>query len=206
MASYAELCAQVQQITENTFTADQLALFFKNAEQKIYNTVDLPLMRETVQLTATQGVFYLTQPSDLLHVYSLAVIFVNDYQYLLPKDEAFIREAYPDQTIEGTPRYYAFVDDTTFIIAPTPDDNYTMPLTYARYPESIVTAGTTWLGTLFDTALLNGAVLEALRFMKSEKDIIETSEAMYVQSVSLLSDLAKRKLRTDTYRTGPTLR
>jgi hypothetical protein len=81
-----------------------------------------------------------------------------------------------------------------------------MPLTYARYPESIVTAGTTWLGTLFDTALLNGAVLEALRFMKSEKDIIETSEAMYVQSVSLLSDLAKRKLRTDTYRTGPTLR
>ena len=66
MASYAELCAQVQQITENTFTADQLALFFKNAEQKIYNTVDLPLMRETVQLTATQGVFYLTQPSDLL--------------------------------------------------------------------------------------------------------------------------------------------
>jgi hypothetical protein len=74
-------------------------------------------------------------------------------------------------------------------------------LHYGYYPESIVTAGTTWLGTEFDSALLNGALIEAIRFMKGEPDMIAVYEKLYVQAIGLLNNLGDGKLRTDTYRT-----
>jgi hypothetical protein len=77
-----------------------------------------------------------------------------------------------------------------------------MELHYGYYPQSIVTAGTTWLGEEFDSALLNGALLEAIRFMKGEADIIANYEKMYLLSMSLLKNLGDGKLREDTYRSG----
>jgi hypothetical protein len=121
---------------------------------------------------------------------------------LLNKDVNFIREAYPVQTTTGLPKHYANFDDDSFIVGPTPDSGYTMELHYGYYPESIVTAGTTWLGDEFDSALLNGALVEALRFMKGEPDLVQMYERMYVQSLKLLKNLGDGKLRGDTYRSG----
>lgn len=203
--NYAQLTANIQEICENEFSAGQLAMFTQQAEQKIYASVDLPAQRFNVTGNVTAGNPYLTMPGApfrLLYVYSLAVIDNTDYHYLLNKDVNFIREAYPEPPVIGVPKHYAIFDENTFILGPTPDENYPMELHYSSYPESIVTAGTTWLGNDFDSALLNGALIEAIRFMKGEPDIIANYEKLYLQSITLLKNLSDGKLRQDMYRSG----
>jgi hypothetical protein len=178
-------------------------MFTEQAEQKIYNTVQIPALRKNVTGTLTASNKYLSTPADYLYTYSLAVVDGSgNYHFLLNKDVNFVREAYPVQTTTGLPKHYANFDDDTFIVGPTPDSGYTVELHYGYYPESIVTAGTTWLGEEFDSALLNGALVEAARFMKSEPDIIQNYEKFYVQALQLLRVLGDGKLRSDTYRSG----
>jgi hypothetical protein len=201
--NYSELSQNIEDICETSFTADQLAMFTQQAEQKIYNAVQIPALRRNVTSAFTSSNQYLAIPTDFLYTYSVAVVDGNgDYQFLLNKDVNFIREAYPTSSGTGLPKHYANFDDDFFIVGPTPDSNYAVELHYGYYPESIVTAGTTWLGDEFDSALLNGALVEAIRFMKGEPDIIQNYEKLYVQSIGLLKMLGDGKLREDTYRSG----
>jgi len=201
--NYTELKTNIEDICETSFTDDQLAMFTQQAEQKIYNSVQIPALRKNVTGTLTASNKYLSSPSDFLYNYSLAVIDGSGaYSYLINKDVNFIRDAYPTPTSTGLPKHYAYFDEDTFILGPTPDDSYEVELHYGYYPESIVTAGTTWLGNEFDTALLNGALIEAIRFMKGEPDIIANYEKLYLQSITLLKNLGDGKLREDTYRSG----
>tara|TARA_R110000803_G_scaffold130302_1_gene197617 strand:- start:2061 stop:2690 length:630 start_codon:yes stop_codon:yes gene_type:complete len=201
--NYTELKINIQDICETTFTDDQLAMFTQQAEQKIYNTVQIPALRKNVTGTLTSSNKYLSTPSDFLWSYSLAVVDGSGvYHFLLNKDVNFMREAYPNPAVTGLPKHYAYFDDNTFIVGPTPDSGYASELHYGYYPQSIVIAGTTWLGDEFDSALLNGALLEAIRFMKGEPDIVATYEKMYLQSITLLKNLGDGKLREDAYRSG----
>ena len=201
--NYTELKTNIQDICETTFTDAQLALFTEQAEQKIYNAVQIPALRRNVTSAFTASNQYLAIPTDFLYVYSLAVEDGSgDYQFLLNKDVNFIREAYPKSSSTGLPQHYANFDDDFFIVGPTPDSNYTVELHYGYYPESIVTAGTTWLGDEFDSALLNGALVEAARFMKAEPDIIQNYDKMFGLSLTLLKQLGDGKLREDAYRSG----
>jgi hypothetical protein len=201
--NYTELKTNIEDICETSFTDAQLAMFTEQAEQKIYNTVQIPALRRNVTSSFTSGNQYLATPSDFLYVYSVAVVDGSgDYHFLLNKDVNFIREAYPSSSGTGLPKHYANFDDDFFIVGPTPDSTYTVELHYGYYPESIVTAGTTWLGDEFDSALLNGALVEAIRFMKGEPDIIQNYEKLYVQAIGLLKMLGDGKLREDTYRSG----
>lgn len=211
--TYTELCANIADICENTFTADEYALFAKQAEQRIFNTVQLPSLRKNVTGSLTNGNKYLSAPLDFLSSFSLAVInpVTSAYTYLLNKDVNFIREAYPNPTDTGTPKYYAvfgprsdLATELSFIVGPTPDAAYSAELHYYFYPESIVTAGTTWLGDNFDSALLNGSLVEAIRFMKGEQDMVKLYQDMYLQSIALLKNLGDGKLRQDAYRSGQT--
>jgi hypothetical protein len=149
-------------------------------------------------------------------VYSLAVIKANgDYLYLLNKDVNWLREAYPNPNVTALPKYYAIFGPTTtntdppavtnelsFILGPTPNAAYGVELHYFYLPVSIVDAGTSWLGDNFDSALLNGCLLEAARFMKAEQDIVTLYEKLYLQSIALLKQLGDGKMRTDAYRNG----
>jgi hypothetical protein len=201
--NYTELKTNIEDICETSFTDAQLAMFTEQAEQKIYNTVQIPALRRNVTSSFTSGNQYLATPSDFLYVYSVAVEDGSgNYNFLLNKDVNFIREAYPNASSTGLPKHYANFDDDFFIVGPTPDSTYTVELHYGYYPESIVTAGTTWLGDEFDSALLNGALVEAIRFMKGEPDIIQNYEKLYVQAIGLLKMLGDGKLREDTYRSG----
>lgn len=202
--NYADLCTNIQNICENTFTAQELAMFTDQAEQKIYNTVQLPAIRKNVTGTMTAGNKYIGCPSDFLYTYSMAVIDdEGNYTYLINKDVNFIREAYPKSSVPtGEPKYYAYFDSNSFIVGPTPDQSYQVELHYGYYPESIVTAGTTWLGDEFDSALLNGALVEAIRFMKGEQDLVQQYQQLYVQAIGLLKQLGDGKLRQDAYRDG----
>lgn len=202
--NYAELCENIQNICENTFTAQELAMFTDQAEQKIYNTVQIPAIRKNVTGNMTAGNKYIGCPSDFLYSYSMAVIDnAGNYTYLINKDVNFMREAYPkSSTATGEPKYYAYFDNNSFIVGPTPDQAYGVELHYGYYPESIVTAGTTWLGDEFDSALLNGALVEAIRFMKGEQDLVQQYQQLYVQAIGLLKQLGDGKLRQDAYRDG----
>ena len=201
--NYTELKTNIQDICEQTFTDDQLEMFTQQAEQLIYTTVDLPAMRVNQTGTTSINNKYLTMPSNMLYVYSLAVIDGSDnYHYLLNKDVSFIREAYPVAATTGRPVHYGIFGDGTFILGPTPDAAYASEIHFAKYPTSIVTAGTTWLGTEFDSALLNGALVEAIRFQKGEPDMVALYEKLYTQAVLLLRNLGAGRLETDTYRSG----
>ena len=200
--NYTELKTNIADICEQTFTNDELALFTEQAEQKIYSSVQIPALRKNQTGNLTLGNEYLSMPSDMLFVYSLAIVNSNDYVYLLNKDVNFMREAYPNPATTGAPVHYALFDQTSLIVGPTPDDNYSSEIHFGYYPESIVTAGTTWLGTEFDSALLNGALMEAIRFQKGEAEMFTMYEKFYIQSMVLLKNLADGKLREDTYRSG----
>lgn len=208
--NYAELCTNIADICENSFTVDEFAMFTKQAEQKIYNTVQIANLRKNVTGTTSANNKYLSAPNDFLSVYSLAIVKANGaYEFLLNKDVNFIRQAYPTPTSTGTPKYYAIfgpnsndVTELSLILGPTPDAAYTAELHYFYYPESIVTAGTSWLGDNFDSALLNGALIEAIRFIKGEPDVVAFYEKLYLQSIMLLKQLGDGKQRQDAYRSG----
>ena len=204
--NYTSLKANVEEICEQTFTADQHALFTQQAEQKIFNYVDLPAMRTSDDgpLAATNKLY--TLPTDHLYTYSISVITSSTSTFLLNKDVNFIREAYPVSTSakHGLPKFYAQFSETQIELAPTPDQNYEIEHVYARYPTSIVTAGSSFLGTNYDTALLNGTLLEAIRFQKGEADMIALYDKHYLQAITLLKQAGDGKLRQDMYRSGQT--
>jgi len=187
-----------------TFTSkEQIDTFIQEAEQRIYNSVQILALRKNVTGQTTQDNKYLSTPADWLANFSLAVIdpVTGGYEYLLNKDVNFIREAFPFPAVSGKPQYYAYFDEDSYILGPTPDAAYTMELHYFYYPTSIVTAGTSWLGDNFDSVLLYGSLLEAYTFMKGEADVIQNYLGRYSESLAMLKQLSEGKNRQDMYRT-----
>ena len=220
------LRATIRAYSENDFpqtvgsgglTSDeQVDTFIRQAEERIYNSVQFPSLRKNVVGLTTPSNKYVSTPSDFLAVYSLAVILpTGDYEYLLNKDVNYIRAAYPSSTTTGVPKYYAIFGPTTtndippaltnelsFILAPTPDITYNVELHYFFYPESITTVNTTWLGDNFDTALLYGALCEAATFMKSDPDVLTNYQRRYEEAMILAKRLGDGMERRDAYRSG----
>jgi len=294
--NYGELQANVQDIVENAIPAATLAMLVRQAEQKIYNTVQFANLRKNVTGSMSANNKYLSAPNDFLSVYSLAAVKANgEYLYLLNKDVNFIREAYPSPTSTGLPKHYAIFGPTfsdtnelSFILGPTPDAAYSAELHYYYYPTSIVQSsiatfgaitagssytngtyfnvpltggsgsgatarvvvsggavtsvtlqnpgvfyavgntlsaaassiggtgsgfsipvatvdnatGTSWLGDNFDTVLLNGTLIEAIRFIKGEQETVQIYETLYAQAIALAKQLGDGKQRMDAYRDG----
>jgi hypothetical protein len=208
--TYNELVTMVSDYCENTFPTADMNTFIRQAEQRIYNTVQIANLRRNMTGTLSANNKYLSAPGDFLSTYSLAVIDTNgDYVYLLNKDVNFIREAYPSSSATGLPKHYAIFGPSTsdskelsFILGPTPNTNYGVELHFYYYPESIVTAGQTWLGDNFDSALLYGTMCEAVTYMKGEADMVKLYQDRYVQAIALLKNLGDGKQRMDAYRDG----
>jgi hypothetical protein len=227
--NYAQLVASIEAYTENNFpdvtladgsietSKEQVDRFIQQAEQRIYNTVQFPSLRKNVTGFSTANNKYLACPSDFLAVYSMAVVdgVVNGnintgvYEYLLNKDVNYIRQAYPTPNDTGLPKYYALfgaqtndANELTFILGPTPDASYPVELHYYYYPESITTAGQTWLGDNFDSVLLYGSLVEAYTFMKGETDILALYDGKYKEALGLAKRLGDGMERGDAYRDG----
>ena len=216
--NYATLFETIQGYTENTFPStsvndtsaaattftgkEQIDTFIRQAEQRVFNVVQLPDLRKNVTGTLTASNKYLGIPSDWLSTFSLAVIAADGSQtFLLNKDVNFIRESFPDPTATGVPTHYAIFDQTAFILGPTPNSNYSMELHYFYYPQSIVDAGTSYLGDDFDSVLLYGSLMEAATFMKAEPDEIANYQKRYDEALGLIKMLGDAKNRHDMYRT-----
>jgi hypothetical protein len=214
--NYAQLVVAVTDYTENTVPTANMNTFITQAEQRIYNTVQFPSLRKNVTGITTSGNKYLSCPSDFLSSFSMAVIDASgNYEYLLNKDVNFIRQAYPQPTDTALPKYYALFGPTTtsgatpvvtnelsFILGPTPDAAYDVELHYYYYPESIVTASTTWLGDNFDSVLLYGTLVEAYTYMKGEPDIMALYDGKYKEALALAQRLGDGLERSDAYRSG----
>jgi len=205
--NYTQLVTEIQSYTENTFQTVDINTFISQAEQRIYNSVQLPALRKNVTGTTTSGNKYLAMPTNWLATFSLAIINAsNEYTYLLNKDVNFIRQSFPDTDSEfyGEPAYYAVFDQNSFILGPTPDASYAVELHYFYYPESITTVsgGQTWLGDNFSSTLLYGSLLEAYTYMKGEADVMNTYKARYDEAMILLKQLSDGKDRQDAYRSG----
>jgi hypothetical protein len=234
--TYNELFIAVKNYLQNDFPAntwtnvagtgttssdgtEQINTFITQAEERIYNSVQIPPIRKNVTGVTANGNKYLSCPSDFMSVFSMAVIEnaatpAENYTYLLNKDVNFIREAYPNSTETGLPRYYALfgptvtsgivTDELSFILGPTPDAVYDVELHYYAYPESITVAadGRTWLGDNYSPVLLYGAMLEAYVFLKGETDMMAVYKGKYDEALAQLNRLGSGLERGDAYRDG----
>lgn len=204
--TYAELLASIQTYTENTETdfVAEIPTFVKQTEDRIFHIVDhLPVFRKHQTSSVTVSSAYMATPTDFVFPYSLAIIDAGgSTNYMLNKDITFIRQVYPDPSVEALPEYYALWDDNTFVMAPTPDAAYSIQIDYTYKPESIVTASTTWIGDNAESTLLAGCLYEAYIFMKGEEDLIATYEKNFMQSLSRIKVLADAHERKDAYRSG----
>lgn len=218
--NYAQLFETIKGYVENDFpdtswtdsagtgtatltSTEQINTFIQQAEQRVFNTVQLLDLRKNVTGNCTASNKYLSVPSDWLATFSIAVIDGDgNYEYLLNKDVNFIRQAFPNPNDEGLPTHYAYFDENSFILGPTPDADYEVELHYFYYPQSITVAGTSWLGDNFDSVLLYGSLLEAYTFMKGEEDVIKGYQQRYDDAMVMLKQLSEGKNRQDLYRSG----
>ena len=213
--NYTALSNAIQAYTENTeasFIAE-IPVFVQQAEQRIYNNVQFPSLRKNVTGATTANNKYLACPSDFLAVYSMAMVdgtlATGTYEYLLNKDVNFIRQSYPQANDIGIPKYYALfgpqsndVNELSFILGPTPDAVYPVELHYYYYPQSIVTASTSWLGDNFDSVLLYGSLVEAYAYMKGDAETMGVYNQKYMEALALAKRLGDGMERQDAYRSG----
>jgi hypothetical protein len=204
--NYSQLSTLIQdycESTEQSFVAN-IPTFVQLAEERIYNSVQIPAIRKNVTGTMTINFQYFSLPSDWLSTFSLAVIdpTTGEYEYLLNKDVNFIRASYPPPNSYGKPQYYAIWNNNSMILGPTPDLAYTAELHYYYYPPSIVTSSTSWLGDNFETVLLYGSLREAYTYLKGEADMMQYYDQKYQEAVAQLKRLGDGLDRQDAYRSG----
>jgi hypothetical protein len=211
--NYSELVQAIKDYTENNETTfvSQIPTFVRQTEEKIHRTVLIPELRKNATTNLTSGNRFLARPADFLAPFSIAVIDASsNYTYMLPKDVNFIREAYPNKTTSGLPKYYAEFDGDVqsdsspghFILGPTPDSTYEVQLHYYFDPPSIVTSSTSWLGENAEEALLYGSIVEAYIFMKGEPDMLSAYQQRYSEAMQRLMVLGEGRLKRDDYRDG----
>ena len=212
--TYTELVAAIEAYTQNYEQefVDNIPVFIRQAEERIYNTVQFPALRRNVTGSTSTNNKYLACPADFLAVYSIAVIDGSgNYEFLLNKDVNFLRQAYPNPADTGIPKYYALFGPTfssskelSFILGPTPNNRYSVELHYFFYPESITETadGHSWLGDNFDPVLLYGSLVEAYTFMKGETDMLTLYNQKYTEALAMAKRLGDGMERGDAYRDG----
>lgn len=202
--NYSELTSLLQDYLQTTETAfvNDIPTFVRQAEERINRAVIIPDLRKTDTLTMSTGTETVSKPSDYLTTFSLQITTSGSERFLLLKDENFLREAHPDTTDTGTPKYYAHRDDSSWSFAPVPDANYDLTVTYYYDPESIVTASTSWLGDNAETVLLYGCLVEGYTYLKGEPDLIQLYEQRYQSALQDLIKLGLVRSKRDDYREG----
>lgn len=198
----------IQDWTENDETTfvNELDFIIKNAEERIFKSVDLDYFRKNVTGSMSTGNKFLQVPDDYLASFSLS--FTNsdaETQFLLQKDVNYIQTFTPKgNTTTGDPRFYALFDVSNFILAPTPSGDFTTELHYYYRPTSITATsdGTSWLGTNAQDAMLYGTLCEAYTFMKGDDDLFKIYLARFQESLLRLKDYGEARENSDAYRQG----
>ena len=201
--TFTTLKTAIQDYTDNTETTftNQLVRFILNSEERILKECQLDVFRRNATGSAASGTKFLTKPSDFLAPFSLSVVKDSSNEFLLYKQVTFLQDYTPNPATTGTPEYYADWNDEAFLLAPTPDDSYTMELHYFYRPASITTVstGTTWLGDNAELALLYGALVEAYTFMKGEAELLSLYNNRFLEAIQWLKILGEGRQTRDEY-------
>jgi len=205
--TYSELKQAIQDYTENDETTfvNNLDNFIQNTEERILKGVQLTVFRKNVSGSATTGNQYLAAPTDFLAPYSMSVVNGSNKEFLLYKDVNFLQSYNPNSASTGTPKYYGYFDVDNFILAPTPDADYSVEIHYLYRPASLTAqgdSGTTWLSQNAPVTMLYGSLVEAYTFMKGEPDVIQNYAQQFVNSLGQLKNYGEAIEDTDAYRTG----
>tara|TARA_B100001063_G_C16560078_1_gene450505 strand:- start:24 stop:671 length:648 start_codon:yes stop_codon:yes gene_type:complete len=205
--TFDQLKQAIQDYSQNTETTfvNNLDEMIRAAEQRIFTTCDLEIFRRNQTGTTTSGNQFLNVPSDYLASFSLSILNSSSKEFLLQKDVNFIQEFNPNNSTTGVPRYYARFDTDNFILAPTPNADFTAELHYYYRPASLTAgsgSGTTWLSTNAPNAMLYGTLVEAYTFMKGEKDLMDLYNGRFIESLTRIKDLAEARENSDSYRRG----
>ena len=210
--TYGQLKQALQDYLETSETTfvNNLPLFIRLSEERILKSVQLSLFRKNATANATVGNQYLAAPADFLAPFSLSYMGDNgDKVFAEFKDVSFIQEYNPDASTTGAPKYYAQFDNSNFILAPAPNDDYVMELHYFYRPTSLTAgsdSGTTWISINAELTLFYGAMIEAYLFLKGEPDLLANYDKRFQESLAGLKMLGEAKQVTDEYRTGMVLR
>jgi hypothetical protein len=200
--NYSELSTAIQNYTQNyssEFVAE-IPTIVKITEDRIYNSVQIPYLKKNQTSTFAGSNKYLETPSDFLAVYSFAVIVSGQYNYMLEREVGFMGEAFPNPAATGVPRFYALFNDDTFLVAPTPDQSYSVELHYYYQPPSIVNTSTSWLGTNMENVLLYGCLSEAYSYMKGDPELMKMYSDRYMEALMRLKNLGEGFNKTDEFR------
>lgn len=205
--TYGELKQAIQDYTENDETSfvNNLPLFIRLAEERILKSVQLNLFQKNQFGTMSTGNEYLTAPSDFLAPFSLSIDVSGDKEFLLFKELDFVQTYNPDATTTGQPKYYAQFDVDNFILAPTPNANYTVDIHYLYRPASLTAgadSGTSWLSTNAEITLLYGSLIEAYIYMKGDPNLMQMYNQRFVEGASRLKNLGEAQEVVDEYRYG----
>lgn len=200
--NYASLVTQIEEFLQNDESSfvSNIPNFVRQAEEDIYNNCQIPALRKPVSGSLTASNRFLSLPTDFISAYSLSITDSSVQYFLLNKEQDFMREAFPNPSTTGRPRYYAFFDKDSLIVAPTPLSSYAAELHYFYKPESIVTASTTWLGTNAPNALLYGALVQAYVYMKGDPELLQYYREEYLRALANLQVISEGRMRKDTYR------
>ena len=202
--TFTTLKSAIQDYTQNTETTftNNLSRFIINAEERVLKEVELDDFRKNVTGSATQSSKFLTKPTDFLAPFSLSVVNSSANEFLLYKHVTFVQDFTPNPSTTGTPKYYADWDETTFLMGPTPDANYTVELHYFYRPQSITASddGTSWLGTNAELALMYASLVEAYTFMKGEPEFLQLYNQRYMEALQTMKNLGEGKNNSDQYR------
>jgi hypothetical protein len=203
--TYATLVQAIKDWTQNDETTfnSNIDTFILNCEERILYAAQMEVFRKNVGGTCSASNKYLAAPTDYLSSYSLSLTVSGSKVFLLNKDAEYVQEYNPAE-VTGVPKYYALFDVDNFLLAPVPDLGYVAELHYYYRPQSIVDAGTSWLGTYGEQALLYGCLAEAYTFMKGEADLQQLYTSRFIESVSRLKNLGEGRENIDAYREGLT--
>tara|TARA_R100001463_G_C3501272_1_gene219076 strand:+ start:403 stop:1044 length:642 start_codon:yes stop_codon:yes gene_type:complete len=209
--NYGELKTAIQDYAENDETSfvNNLPLFIRMAEERILKGVQLNFFQKNQSGVMATGNEYLAAPTDFLVPFSLSIDVSGDKEFLLFKDLDFVQTSNPNSTTTGQPQYYAQFDVDNFIIAPTPDANYTVDIHYLYRPASLTVgtdSGTSWLSENAELTLLYASLVEAYTYMKGDQSLMQLYNQRYMESMDRLKNLGEAQETIDEYRQGPVIR
>lgn len=200
---YDELTQALQDYleTDETTFVDNIPVFVRAVENRVYNEVNLPSLRKNSSGSLAANDRYMSMPEDFLGVSSLALIDVEvgEHIYLLMKDVHMVRELYPSPTATGVPKFFGLYEPQTLLIGPTPAKEYQVELHYFYYPESLVTAGTSWLADNFESVVLYGVIAEGYRFLKGDPAQQQIYDNQYMNALGLLAKTVGQTINFDRY-------
>lgn len=209
--TYNQLTQAIQDYTENAETTfvNNIPFFIQNAEERILKTAQLEVFRKNATAPTTATDQYIALPADYLAPFSLSITVSGEKQFLLMKDVNFVQTFNDDPSTTGVPRYYAQFDVDNLILAPTPDNTYTVELHYFYRPTSLTAVAggaTTWLSENASVALLYGSLIEAYTFMKGENDLIQNYTVRFTEALARVKNFGEALEVSDAYRSGLVLR